>query len=796
CIVSGTEEAIVDFENELKKKRLMCMRVTIEGAAHSHELDSILDEYASYVSTLTLREPKIPYLSNLTGTWIRPEEATNPVYWVKHMRGTVRFSDGIQELNRDNTSLFIEIGPGNDLSRLTSRLLDYENGNERIFNTVRSVQQDVSDMYFLFSHITRMWVTGISIDWEQFYKDEKRRRIPLPMYSFNKISYKLQGNPYDLGQKLNSKQSKISKNNNISEWFYTPQWKSSTLIEPNHDVNEIWIVFVDQEGLGNELVKDLLNKGQRVVTVEPGFGFNKENNDRFIINPEERTDYVKLLDEVQEICGLPTRIVHMWGITDEERQASIEYVNCKQNLGFYSIFYLTQALGDKNISDSISIRIITNGVQQVIGDEELIPEKSTVLGTSLVVPQEYSYLSCSSIDVVLPVNKELKNRLINQLVEECLSNTNDKMIAYRGNKRFVQTYEPLQLEQPAKEKLPLRKNGVYLITGGLGGIGTILAKHLAQTVQANLVLLTRTGLPNRNEWDMHLKENTMYSERIRKVLEIEETGSKVYVLAADVTDQSQLYEAIHKAEQKFGKINGVIHGAGILGGKTFNLIQELEKEDCEEQFSAKIYGLLNLEECLRNKDLDFCVLMSSISAVLGGLGYVSYAASNIYMDVFVQYINRYSNLPWISVNWSDWKYWEDEEKDMQIGASVHELSMTPEEGVQAFNIALSWKQGDVLIHSPGELQARIDQWVLLNTFNDEKEEELDSTLYHSRPQLLTEYVAPRNEVEEKLSKIWRNIFKVSEVGVHDDLLELGGDSLKAITIVSKIHKEFNVEVPI
>ncbi|MCE0555084.1 SDR family NAD(P)-dependent oxidoreductase [Bacillus thuringiensis] len=216
---------------------------------------------------------------------------------------------------------------------------------------------------------------------------------------------------------------------------------------------------------------------------------------------------------------------------------------------------------------------------------------------------------------------------------------------------------------------------------------------MAQTVQANLVLLTRTGLPNRDEWDMHLKENTMYSDRIRKVLEIEETGSKVYVLAADVTDQSQLYEAIHKAEQKFGKINGVIHGAGILGGKTFNLIQELEKEDCEEQFSAKIYGLLNLEECLRNKDLDFCVLMSSISAVLGGLGYVSYAASNIYMDVFAQYINRYSKLPWISVNWSDWKYWEDEEKDMQIGASVHELSMTPEEGVQAFNIALSWKQG-------------------------------------------------------------------------------------------------------
>ncbi|TKJ03097.1 KR domain-containing protein, partial [Bacillus cereus] len=172
-------------------------------------------------------------------------------------------------------------------------------------------------------------------------------------------------------------------------------------------------------------------------------------------------------------------------------------------------------------SDSISIRIITNGVQQVIGDEELIPEKSTVLGTSLVVPQEYSYLSCSSVDVVLPLNKEWKNRLINQLVEECLSNTNDKMIAYRGNKRFVQTYEPLQLEQPAKEKLPLRKNGVYLITGGLGGIGTILAKHLAQTVQANLVLLTRTGLPNRDEWDMHLKENTMYSDRIRKVLEIE-----------------------------------------------------------------------------------------------------------------------------------------------------------------------------------------------------------------------------------------------------------------------------------
>jgi len=799
CIVAGTEPAIRQLELYLKERRLMGVRVSIETAAHSHELDTILEPFLAHVRTMELRSPRLPFLSNITGTWITPEQATDAEYWVRHMRETVRFADGMQELLKDPNSLLIELGPGSELSALANRLVEQKSSRARIFHTVRSAHREVSDLSYLQYQIARMWTLGMELDWERFYAQERRQRIPLPTYSFEKVSHKLHGNPYQLGQRLQEK-PQTGKKKEIADWFYVPQWMTVSSVAAVPGTQERWLLFTDRCGAGAALMTELLKLGHEVVIVEAGEVFEWRGGSHCIIAPDQPEDYAALLQGLASASALPTRIAHLWGVTDEQEHSAtgptLESTARIQQLGFYSLFHLAKALGRQELTGTLPIHVITNGVHSVAGTERLIPEKATVLGISLVITQEYPYLSCSCIDMEWPAGSPLQQRRrVQQLISECINTTDDNVIAYRGSHRFVLRYEPLPLAAADPELVPLRPEGVYVITGGLGGIGLVLAKHLAQAAQARLVLISRSGLPAREEWGQHLQDHTPLAAKIRAVRELEELGAQVAVIAADVADKQQLQAALCLAESRFGAIHGVIHGAGVLGGKTFNLLSELEQADCEVQFRAKLYGLIQLEEALRGRTLDFCLLMSSISAVLGGLGYAAYAASNNYMDAFVRHMNRSSAYPWLSVNWSDWKYWDEEDKDARIGASVHELSMTPQEGIESFLRALSWQQGDVLVHSPGDLQTRINQWVLLHSLREEEPSDEGRT-YHARPQLYSDYASPRNETEERLAHIWQRIFNVEQVGIHDEFMELGGDSLKAITVVSRIHKEFHLEIPI
>lgn len=794
CIVAGSTEAIADFEKILRDKRLVCMRVTIEGAAHSHRLDPILEEFATHVRELDLQPPTLPYISCITGTWVTAEQVTDPEYWVRHMRETVRFADGIKELQQDPSCVYVEIGPGRDLSVMVQRFLDPKSAGARILNTTRPQTLEYSDVQYLLSQVNRLWTLGVLLDWDGFYEGETRRRIPLPTYSFEPVSYKPQGNPFDLSNRLTSAPKSAGKKSNLNEWFYTPQWNTTLMPVAQATEGGRWLLFADNCGLADALASELLRNQANVTIVRQGTTFAQVDDHTYRINLSEQGDYLTMLQQ----AGLPTRILHLWGVTEEESESTVAFAAQKQEEGFYSLFYLAQALSQLQVKDEITLRIITNGVQRVIGDEELVPEKAPLLGASLVLPQEYSYLSSSSVDIVLPRKGSRQERnLVEWMINEALADTADKAVAYRGLTRFVQSYVPLTIERPAEENIPLRAKGVYLITGGLGGIGLILAEHLARSTAGTLVLTSRSGMTERSEWERHLADETTHAVKIRKIQELEALGAVVDVQAVDVSDSDSMKQLIRHIEATHGALNGVIHGAGVIGGDTFNLIKELKKDDCEAHFKPKMYGLLVLEEVLRGKSLDFCLLMSSISAVLGGLGYAAYAASNIYMDAFVSRFNQEADLPWISVNWSDWKYWSDDSKDTQNGSSVHELSMTPEEGVDAFNRALTWRQGDLLVHSPGELSVRIDQWVNLQSLRDNEDDlDEDTSSFHARPTLMFDFVAPRSKVQEKLARIWQRIFRVEQVGVQDDFLELGGDSLKAITVVSRIHKEFNVEVPV
>jgi NAD(P)-dependent dehydrogenase (short-subunit alcohol dehydrogenase family) len=437
---------------------------------------------------------------------------------------------------------------------------------------------------------------------------------------------------------------------------------------------------------------------------------------------------------------------------------------------------------------------MTNNTQEITGEEVLQPEKSTILSLVKTVPQEYPNLRCRGIDILLPVpGSPQEDRLPDRLLEELTAESPSTLVAYRNNHRWVQTYEPVCLKNPETGIPRLRQKGVYLVTGGLGNIGFILAKYLVEHYAARLILTGRSPLPDRTQWEQILETDHSHDpmkKKILAVLELEKQGGEVLYFGADAANREQMQQVIFRAEEQFGRLNGVIHAAGTFEAGTFQPVNATAKSQCEKHFQPKVYGLLALDELLRHKVLDFCLLTSSLSPILGGLGFTAYAAANLFMDAFVHKANKTSPLSWISVNWADWQFGQETGRPL-LGARLTKLNITPDEGVETFKRILYHCKENQVVISAGELQTRIDQWIKLDTVKGKSETHPGNKGLHpldSRKDLTSTYLAPRNPLEKELVDIWQELLGISGIGVRDNFFELGGDSLLGITLINRLKE--------
>jgi natural product biosynthesis luciferase-like monooxygenase protein len=188
CVVAGVPDRIDALRSTLTAERVACKRLSVTRAFHSEMLDPVLGEYRDVVRGAALHPPRIGLLSSLTGTWIRPDEATDPEYWVREVRETVRFSDGIRELSREPRRIFLELGPGHALTALVRGHPDVA-GDHVVVPSCRHAQHPRSDVEVLLNAAGRLWLAGARVEWSGLHADEQRRRTPLPTYPFERQRY-------------------------------------------------------------------------------------------------------------------------------------------------------------------------------------------------------------------------------------------------------------------------------------------------------------------------------------------------------------------------------------------------------------------------------------------------------------------------------------------------------------------------------------------------------------------------------------------------------------------------------
>ena len=514
-----------------------------------------------------------------------------------------------------------------------------------------------------------------------FYAGEQRRRVDPPSYAFQHEHYFIE--PGTAMMTEGAGVSTLHRGAEVSDWFYEVAWHE----EPAPGAGEAleparWLVFKDGAGVADQLMQRLEGDGHDVATVVEADAFAKLGQQSYALAPEAgRAGYDEVLISLVEADFVPDRVLHLWSLTNDKRvRPGSSWFHHMQERGFLSLVHLAQAMGDLVPDADQHWTVVTNGAQAVSGDIDH-PEKATLLGPASVIPHEFSGVEISVIDVDIPqVTPQSASAKVAAVAERLLAKAQgkptavgsetadivafvarditvvepDPFIGYRAGRRFVRSYDRAHLEQsPAGSRL--KPGGVYLVTGGLGGLGMSLAGRLARSWNAKLVLVGRSAVPERDQWDDWSTEHgpgNATSKRIRKLLALEEAGIDFMTACADVADIAAMERVVADAIDRYGRIDGVLHAAGVVEE---NLIALKTEYEMDKVLTPKVQGALVLEQVLAPHDPDFILYFSSTSTALGIPGQVDYAAANTFLDAFAQRPKRAGDPERISLAWGLWR---------------------------------------------------------------------------------------------------------------------------------------------
>ncbi|MGV9302383.1 SDR family NAD(P)-dependent oxidoreductase [Nonomuraea sp. NPDC003727] len=625
CVVAGTDEAITAFAELLDGKGVKATRLRTSHAFHSPMMDPILADFEALVASVPRQEPRLPFLSNVTGDWITAEQAVDPAYWAGHIRRPVRFGDCVARLVAEKDWVMLECGPGKQLTGLARMQLRGAKDALPPLASLPGPAEGTGDLHVLYGSAARLWSAGVPVTMAD--GQETGRRVPLPGYPYER-EYRF----VPPGEGRATPAAQPSGPRALEDWFEVPAWQQLAPSTPGEPITRC-LAFVSGRR-GEELVAAILAEGGEVVTVRPGTEYT--GGGEFTVRPGERADYDALVAALGD--SLPSRIVHAWALDSDPAQA--------QEHGFFSLLSLVQALAAEQRADGVHLDVLTTGTEDPLGGADVTrPEYALVAGIARVVPLEVDGLRVRHLDLE-PDELGRGGTPAGSALAELRREPAGDVLALRGGRRWVREFQPVRLAGGAGHS-GLREEGVYLITGGLGGIGLTLAEHLGTRLRARVVLLGRGG--------------TVTPRAALAITRIEQAGGKVTVLAADVTDPARLREVRDEVVATYGGLHGIVHAAGLPGG---GMAEIKERAVAQAVLDPKLAGTVALLDVFGDLGLDFVALCSSVTSVSGGFGQVDYCAANAYLDARARAAHGTRVL---SLNWGAW---------LEVGMAANATGLT------------------------------------------------------------------------------------------------------------------------
>ncbi|MCI5116355.1 MAG: amino acid adenylation domain-containing protein [Candidatus Electrothrix sp. LOE1_4_5] len=609
--------------------------------------------------------------------------------------------------------------------------------------------------------IAQQWVTGQEIDWELLHKERTPQRLSLPTYPFAKEHYWIPVNESHpkktVDSSTNSDYVSVSTSQpfcNAETLCYQTWWEPQVQASCSSSLAPLGIVLLfdlDETRYSNFKV----HFGNDVILVTPGEHYQKLAYNMYTINPHHPEDYRQLLASLNHE---PSYIVHLWS----QSQFSSAELNFQLKLSIFSIFYLTQALLLMQPKKQVQLLYVH------LASKELQPHHASLSGFINTVHQESSKLSYKTVAL-----SSLEN--ISKIVLDEFQ-TPDTQIWYKEGHRWI---KKLQLFEGANKKNSsylLKENGVYLITGGAGGLGLVFAEYLAKNFKARLILTGRSPLSQKQE---------------DKINVLNALGAKVVYKRTDVSKRVAVNSLISQIKSEFNVLNGIIHGAGIIKNA---LITQKTTEDIDAVLAPKVYGTVYLDEATQNEPLDFFVLFSSVIAIMDNIGQGDYAYANAFMDHFAEKREqlritgkRFGKT--LSINWPLWQQGGmqvDHQTEKWLADTMGMFAISNDMGVKTFLQGLESETSQLIVIEG-------DRKKITKALGSE-----DAVL-DSACKALSKTHTEKNQSEElqqTLLEIVSSTLKIDKdaIDLNEDISNYGADSITSIMIANQINERYAIDL--
>jgi acyl transferase domain-containing protein/acyl carrier protein len=779
-VLAGPTEAIAAYEAALAATGLSSRRLQTSHAFHSAMMEPTLPEFRAAIAQAGFSSPQVPFVSSLTGEFAGAAEVADPDFWARQLREPVQFARGCETLAAAGATVVVEIGPGRGLSAFARQCRLATHGIE----IITTMPEPVDPSFHLAAAVGRLWLAGVDIDWAALHAGDDRRRITLPPTPFNRQRFWIEPSMSSAPRET------AEKRPNVHDWFYAPAWKqlapvAAVTVRPAQTPERVLIVGDGQGGLAHHVAQLLTANGQLVTALAD-------------TSPAALDELVAGWTDASDT---PDRIIHLSSLKSDPRPEADGFNEAafwqRQDRDVLGLLRLLQTVSTIGANKQLAVQIVSTGLFDLTGSDALVAANAPLITFARVAAQEVAGVTCRLLDIepISPADDlaELAARIEARFA---VSGETDTVVALRRRRAWRLEFAQLDAAALRAPVSAARARGVYLITGGLGKVGLVFARYLADTFGARLVLVGRSALPEPATWDALLADSTTdpdVAERLAAIRDLERRGAEVLAVSADVSSEAEMARVIAAADERFGGIDGIVHCAGVTN--VGRIVLDTGLVEFQQNFRSKVFGLRVLMRLLENRSLDFGLVVSSLSAVLGGLGHMAYAAANACADTMVLAHNQTGRgARWTAVDWDSWKFEQGRVDKVQAMLNTLDFSLDENEGTAAIDALLAMENPEHVIVSTGSLGARVRLWIDQHAVL--RSDEGHGSGQHQRPDISTPFEEPQGPIEIRLAAIWQDALGLDRVGRNDDFFEVGGHSLLAVQILAKTRDAFGIDFPL
>lgn len=763
CVVSGPTEEIQAYQTSLQAQNIQTRPLHTSHAFHSAMMEPMLDAFAAILKTVTLRQPSIRYVSNVTGTWVTDAQATSAQYWLDHIRQGVKFHAGLQAvLEKFPTDVLLEVGPGRTLTSL-ARMTPVSSGEPPVcIPSLPPAEASSPADQFILNSLGQLWMSNCDIDWDGFYANEQRLRLPLPTYPFERAKFWIEPR---LSQNVDQVSlESAARRTQPKEWFYAPDWKTTAALNSDTTQSARRCAIVHSScALSAALEQSLVAKGHTVTmhAVESLSAAAFDSSDIvFIIDVDADT-----LSDTSEKRG-------------QERET----------IPLHPVLSVVRALAATGAESLVTLCLVSQRALSLSADSHLNPARAALTGLLKTIPYEHADIRTQFIDVTRPKQSSQLNRVAQAICHEALALEPAEMVVLRQGARSVPQLRAITVpsttnelaSDPHEQSALVHKNGGYLILDGLTDIGMVFAQSLAQFGVAKLVLTTSQTL------------TPALSDKYQAGLAVlAEKGVQVTLKEVNANSLQELEQLTTQTLAAWGHLDGIVDASDMHANKPNGVCATIEWSDVEAYLQQQQQRIQALEQATEKLSLNFCMLMSSLSAQIGALGQAPHSIASAYLQACVHQLNRRSAFPWMIVQWDAWKAGET---SSVASERAKDFTISPSEGALAFSqlLKLGAVQCVIIATNPPMLRRA----GILKQTDASIPEQASAERRYDRPNISSAFVAPRNEHEQSVAQSWQKFLAIHQVGVEDNFFDLGGHSLLGAQLTMELQQKFGVLVDI